>query len=104
MVLKEAPAAAPWSGGQKVPVTLNHESKRSDRKEERERKKSNFTLRHQENDGQASERLEKILPSFSFYIITTRPLTVPLSRAQKIRDSFFFLKKNGQFSQIEKEK
>lgn len=62
MVLKEAPAAAPWSGGQKVPGTLNHESKRSDRKEER--KKSNFTLRHQENDSQASERLEKILPSF----------------------------------------
>lgn len=63
MVLKEAPAAAPWSGGQKVPVTLNQESKRSDRKEE-EKKKSNVTLRHQENGGRVSERLEKILPSF----------------------------------------
>lgn len=31
MALKEAPAAAPWSGGQKVPVTLNRESKKRKR-------------------------------------------------------------------------
>lgn len=89
MVLNEATAAAPRSGGQKVPVTLNHESKKK-------KKKSNVTLRHQENDGQASVRLRKN-PSFLLVLYHYDTSSHGSSQAcTKIRDSFFFY--DGQSS------